>query len=115
MKYKYGDFTKSQIRETKEKMRRQIFFLLLIVDPTTSEDYEDVNIKDAFQNVLSTFGGLNDLLGYPQELVTIMSQLNAAFIEYKSSNFHWKKYRKLVLDAGNTVLKIKEVEDNANP
>lgn len=111
MKYKYGDFTCNQIKFTKEKMRKQIFFLLLIVDPLTSENYENVDVTDAFQNVLSTFGGLNDLLDYPQEFVTVMSQLNAAFIEYKSSNFHWNKYRKLILDAGNSVLKIKEVDD----
>lgn len=114
MKYKYGTFTPEQLEKTKEKMRKKIFFLLLIVDPTTSEDYENVDVKEAFQNVLSTFGGLNDLLGYPQEFVTIMSQLNAAFIEYKQSNFHWNKYRKLILDAGNSVLKIKEV-DYAEP
>ena len=94
MTYKYGDFTSNQISKTKEKMRKQIFFLLLIVDPTTAEEYENVDVRDAFQNVLSTFGGLNDLLGYPQEFVTVMSQLNAALLE-----------------AGNTVLKIKEVED----
>ena len=109
MRYRYGNFSSNQIEKTKEKMRKQIFFLLLIVDPTTSEDYDGVDVNDAFQNVLSTFGGLNDLLGYPQEFVTVMSQLNAAFIEYNDPNFHWTKYRKLILDAGNSVLKIKEV------
>ena len=115
MKYSYGDFTEKQIAKTKEKMRKQIFFLLLIVDPTTSEEYENVDVNDAFQNVLNTFGGLNDLLNYPQEFVDVMSLLNAAFLEYKKNNFNWNIYRKLILDAGSTVLKIKEVEENANP
>lgn len=114
MKYSYGDFTENQIKGTKEKMRKQIFFLLLIVDPKTSPDYKNVDIQDAFQNVLITFGGLNDLLNYPQEFVDVMSLLNAAFLEYKKDIFNWNMYRKLILDAGNAVLKIKEVED-ANP
>lgn len=110
MTYKYGDFTQEQITQTKQKMRKQIFFLLLIVDPKTASEY-DVDIDAAFQNVLWTFGGLNDLLKYPQELVTVMSLLDAAYLEYRSgADFSFGKYRKLVLDAGNEVLKIKEVE-----
>lgn len=111
MKYIYGDFTQSQIAETKKKMRKQIFFLLLIVDPKTAEEYK-VDVVDVFQNALWTFGGLNDLLGYPKELVTIMSWLDEAFLEYqKGDEFQFGKYRKLILDAGNEVLKIKEVDD----
>lgn len=114
MKFKYGEFSNKQISEIKEKMRKKIFFLLLIVDPNTSEEYENIDILATFQNVLNTFGGLNDLLGYPQEFVDVISLVNAAFIEYKKPNFNWSMYRKFILDAGNAVLKIKEVDD-ANP
>ncbi len=108
MMYKYGEFQEHQIAEAKQIMRKQIFFLLLIVDPDTAGQY-DVSVYDAFDNVLRTFGGLNDLLGFPAELVMVMSLLNAAFLEYKSCTFRFKVYRKLILDAGNEVLKIKEV------
>lgn len=108
MTYKYGDFKHNQIAETKLKMRKQIFFLLLIVDPETAWQYE-VSVLEAFENVLRVFGGLNDLLGYPSELVSVMSLLNAAFLEYKNVDFKYERYRKLILDAGNEVLKIKEV------
>lgn len=108
MEYKYGDFSQSQIAETKEKMRSQIFFLLLIVDEKTRDNY-DVDVNKVFENVLSTFGGLNDLLNYPQEFVSVMSLLDAAYLEYNSDNFRWTKYRKMILDAGNLVLQIKEV------
>ena len=40
MKYKYGEFTENQISLTKTKLRKQIFFLLLIVDPNTKAEYE---------------------------------------------------------------------------
>ena len=115
MIYKYGSFTQSQIAQTKEKMRKQIFFLLLIVDPKTSIEYENVDVKKAFENVLRTFGGLNELLNYPQELVKIMSLLEAARLEYLSEDFKFQTYRKIILDAGNEVLNIKEVDENAEP
>lgn len=109
MNYRYGNFTKDQIAETKQKMRKQIFFLLLIVDPVNAEEYDNVDVNEAIENVLDEFGGLNDLLNYPQELVEIMSLINSAKIEYNCRNFKWSKYRKLILDAGNKVLQIKEV------
>ena len=109
MDYRYGNFTQDQIVETKQKMRKQIFFLLLIVDPVKAEEYDNVDVNEAIDNVLNEFGGLNDLLNYPKELVEIMALINAAKIEYNSRNYNWSKYRKLILDAGNKVLKIKEV------
>lgn len=111
MKYKYGDFTEGQIADTKRKMRKQIFLLLLMVDPATAGQYEDMDIYDAFESVLVTFGGLNDLLNYPQELVGVMSMLDAAYLMLcDEGDLDWAKYRKLILDAGNEVLKIKEVD-----
>ncbi len=109
MEYKYGSYSQSQVAETKEKMRKQIFFLLVLVDPHSNEEFKDIDVDLAFQNILFTFGGLNDLLGCPQELVRIMSLLNAAYLEYKSESFSWKKYRKALLEAGSAVLNIKEV------
>lgn len=109
MESRYGNFTQDQIIETKQKMRKQIFFLLLIADPVNAEEYDNVDVNEAIENILVEFGGLNDLLNYPQELVDVMSLVNAAKIEYNSRNYNWRKYRKLILDAGNKVLKIKEV------
>lgn len=109
MEFRYGNFTQDQIAETKQKMRKQIFFLLLIADPVNAEEYDNVDVNEAIENILVEFGGLNDLLNYPQELVDVMSLVNAAKIEYNSRNYNWRKYRKLILDAGNKVLKIKEV------
>lgn len=109
MNYRYGQLSKEQIKSTKDNMRKQIFFLLIIVDPATAPEYQNISVDAAFENTLSTFGGLNDLLGYPSEFVKIISLLNAAYLEYKNESFKWEKYRKLILDAGCAVLKIKEV------
>lgn len=109
MKYKYGEFSKGQFAEAKEYLRKRIYFLLLIVDPETASNYADINVEKAFESTLTDIGGLNDLLGCPVELVTILSKLNAARLEYERDDFRWKKYRKLILDSGNEVMKIKEV------
>ena len=109
MKYKYGEFTQNQIALTKAKIRKQIFFLLLIVDPDTKAQYEGTDPIAAIENLQWFIAGFNELLNHPQELVTIASLLSAALIEYTSPDFTFGKYRKFVLDAGNEVLKIKEV------
>lgn len=108
IEYTYGDFSSDQIIQTKKRMRNQIFFLLQIVDPATTKNY-DVDINEAFVNVLTTWGSLNDLLNYPDEFCEVMALLNAAYLEWKSRTFSWAHCRKLILDAGNSVLKIKEV------
>ena len=109
VEHKYGYFTSNQITQTKEKMRKQIYFLLLIADPKTKQDYEDVSVNAAFDNVLHKFAGMNRLLSFPQPLVDVLSLLEAALVEYNKPNFNFGIYRKLVLDAGAEVQKIEEV------
>lgn len=111
MKHKYGEFSLKQSIEYREKMRKQIFFLLLIVDPNTKAEYKDVDVDEAFENVLRTFGGYNELLGCPMPMVTVMSMLNAARMELHNREFSFATYRKLILDAGSEVLKIGEGVD----
>lgn len=109
MKYKYGEFSVEQIAETKKKLRKRIFFLLLYADPEKTEEYKCVSVDDAIESVLCAIGGFNELLGFPEELVEVSCLLNAALIEHKKTDFNFAKYRKLILDAGNKVLKIREV------
>ena len=109
VKYKYGEFKTKQIRETKETIRKQIFFLLLLADPATKGQYPDVDIKLAFDNLLHKFNGFNSLLSYPPEVVEVLSILEEARGELDKPEFDFEIYRKLVLDAGATVVKIKEV------
>lgn len=108
MTYKYGEFTENQIGQTKERMRKQIFFLLLCVDPQTKENYKNVNVDQAFDSLMREFAAFNNLLLCPKEMVSVMTLLEAARNNYKEQ-FDWSVYRKLILDAGNMVLKIKEV------
>ena len=109
MIYKYGEFSDNQFEQTKVYMRKQIFFLLLIVDPNTCDQYSAVNVDEAFSGVLRKFGGLNKILFEPPEMVRVISLLEAALEEYHKANFSFSIYRKLVLDAGAEVLRIQEV------
>ena len=109
MKHKYGEFSSQQIKQTKQSIRKSIFFLLLYVDPKTKQEYEDVNVNKAFDGLLHRLGGMNDILLYPPELVTVISLLQEAWIEFNKEDFDFGVYRKLILDAGAETDKIKEV------
>ena len=109
MKHLYGEFTQNQIAETKKSLRGSIFFLLLCVDNKTSHEYKDVDVNKCFNGLLLKIGGMNKLLMNQPELVTVMSLLQAAMNEFNNPEFNFQTYRKLILDAGAEVYKLKEV------
>jgi len=108
MTTKYGYYSPAQIHSTKLSIRKSIFFLLLYVDPATREQYLNIDVADAFRNLQYKLNGLNSILLEPPELVETMSLLEAALKEYENDCFLWSRYRKLILDAGSEIMKIKE-------
>ncbi len=108
--YKYGEFMEQQVNDAKSKIRKKIFFLLLIVDPETRDQFEDVNVEEAFNNVQDLINGLNAILLYPHEVVLASSLIESALVEYKSEKFSYTRYRKLLLDAGWEITRVKEVK-----
>lgn len=109
MKHLYGEFTQNQISQTKISLRKSIFFLLVCVDEKTSQDCKEVDVNKCFEGLLLKLGGMNKLFMEPPELVTVLSLLQAAMIEYNKPKFNFHTYRKLILDAGAEVDKLKEV------
>lgn len=107
-KYKYGVFKDTQVEKYKRIMRKSIFFLLLCVDPATKDEYENIDVNKTFDDILYKLSGFNELLFYPVEMVSIISLIEMARIEFNKSDFDFSVYRKLILDAGAEVLKIKE-------
>ena len=104
--HKYGEFTDMQISEIKEILRKRIFFLLLVAeDMETKTKFPEVNLEQANTTLLWRISGLNELLGNPTELVTVLSLLEEAKNTI-NDNFDFAKYRKLILDAGAEVMKI---------
>ena len=109
MKHLYGEFSQNQIEQAKKSLRKSIFFLLVCVDKRTAPTDVEIDVNKCFNGLLLKIGGMNKLLMEPPELVTVMSLLQAAMIEYNSSEFDFKIYKKLILDAGAEVDKLKEV------
>lgn len=109
MKHLYGEFTREQIVQAKKSLRSSIFFLLLCVDKNTSSEYKDIDVNKNFEGLLLKIGGMNELLMNQPELVTVLSLLQAAMMEYNNPEFNFRTYRKLILDAGAEVDKLKEV------
>lgn len=105
---KYGYYSPTQIHSTKISIQKSIFFLLLCVDPATASNYSGVNVADAFGNLQNRLVGLNSILLEPPELVETMGLLETALKEYNSECFNFSKYRKLILDAGAAIMRIKE-------
>ena len=110
MKHLYGEFSQNQIEQTIKSLRGTIFFLLLCVDRKTACEYEDVDVNMCFEGLLLKMGGLNKLLFEPPEIVTTMSLVQAALIEYRKPKLRFKVYRKLILDAGAEIEKLLEEE-----
>ena len=106
MQNKYGYFDDKQIEKYRINLHKDLFWLLLYKDPKTKDEYSYVDFNKYFDGVMRKFSGLNALLFYPTEIVSIMSLLEAAFIESQKDNFNYKAYRKLVLDAHAEVDKI---------
>lgn len=109
---KYGTYSFNQISFVKTFIRKSIFFLLLYVDPNTKDTYYDVDVEDAFLSLQLKLDGLNSILLEPPELVIVMALLESALNEYKSPNFDFKIYRKLILDAGSEIMKVSDYKEN---
>lgn len=110
MNYKYGEIPRSQFFDVKQLMRKKIFFLLLCADKDFEDEYKDIDVPSAIDSLLVEFDGLNELLLYPPEMMRIMAILTSAKNEYQKDDYNFRRYRKLILDAGAEVLKIREVQ-----
>ena len=108
MDYLYGTFTDKQICEIARSMHGDIHKLLL---------YKDKNIKDKifdsdsdflifFENLLYRFGGLNELLGEPIQIINLMSSLQAAYSCVQKDNYSYKLFRRLILDSHSYIKEI---------
>lgn len=107
-KHRYGKFSDMQMSEIKRSLRGSIFFLLQCADPNTSGNYPGKDVNEIFQNIQYDLDGLNSLLFYPVELVPVIELLEAARVTYNKPDSQFEDYRKLILDAGVAVLKLKE-------
>lgn len=101
MKYLYGEFSDKQIELNAALMHSEIHRLLLHKDPKVTEEIfaSNEDFVNYFSNLLIRYGGLNELLGEPNNMIALMSTLQAAYDESQSADFRFKVFRRLILDA----------------
>ena len=109
MKTIYGDFSPTQVSYLKSSLQKKIVWLLIYADPKTNFKYDKHILKPYFESLLKKIGGLNSVLNYPNEIVDILSILQAAYIDCCKHEFVFNnRYREFILDAHALVGKIKE-------
>lgn len=101
MKSLYGNLSDSQVHSNENDLIDQIFSLL------PAKEQNDVNLNYMFDTILFRINGLNDLLCNPPELITVMSNLQAARTETE-----FKLYRKAILDSCSTIHKLMNDSDD---
>lgn len=115
MNYLYGTFSDSQIEDNAKLMHGEIHKLLLQKDPQIVKKIfqSDDEFLSYFRNLLYRFGGLNELLHEPPQMVSLMATLQAAYSETQTNAFHWETYRRLILDAHAYIKDMFEEVSNA--
>ena len=105
--HKYGEFKECQVDYYQDKLRKKIFWLILYTDEKTKNDFDSVDVVHYHENLLLEISSCNELLKFPRDFVELINSLEMALIILKSENFNFNKYRKLVLDAGAIITRMK--------
>ena len=107
VKHRYGVFDESQFSEYKKRMQKKIFWLIIYTDPKTREPYKDVDVVSYHKNIMEQISGLNSLMFHPSGVVDILCALESALSILEQDEFNFQGYRKLVLDAGAMMDRLK--------
>lgn len=100
IQHKYGEFKNSQVEYYKQKFRKKIFWLILYTDKRTNQNYQNIDVEEFHKNLIFEISSCNELLLHPQNFVEIINRLEQALKVLESDKFDFKKYKKLVFDAG---------------
>lgn len=107
MIYKYGEnLVESQFEEFKDKLHKEIHWLLIYKDPRETEKYSHVNFNKYFEGLMRRLDGMNSLMFYPKNMIFLLDNLEAAYLETIKDDFNYSAYRKLIFDAQASVDKI---------
>ncbi len=106
MEHKYGSFDDGQLERYKEKLHKDIHWLLIYKDPNLVDQYGNVDYQKYYTFLMKRIDGLNKLLFYPTEIVNLMSILEASNIETLKETFDFVSYKKLIFDAQSIVNKL---------
>lgn len=101
MNYVYGNFSNEQMQANEQLMHSEIHKLLLYKDKNVTQKIFDSeeDFQNYFNNLLYRFGGLNELLFCPVQMVALMATLRAAYDMVNDDSYDYCQYRRLILDA----------------
>lgn len=105
--FEYGECTENQLEFYKTKLQKKIFWLIIYTDPKTSEPYKNFDVLRFHRNLIEEFSSFNSMFDFPDDFLEIINCLNEALDILMSDRFDFKRYRKLVLDAGALVTSLK--------
>mgnify|MGYP007069851954 CR=1 FL=1 len=118
MKYLYGEFSTEQIQLNAKLMHSEVHKLLLYKDKNVTQEIfsNDEDFQVYFKNLLYRFGGLNELLNCPTQMVALIATLQSAYDLAKNNSFNYCEYRRLILNAHNYIKIIfEEMEERKCP
>lgn len=93
-------FSLQQVEKYKKQLHDTIHWLLIYKEKRYS------GLDDYFSSVLFRINGLNSMLDYPEEMVELVTLLEAARMESHKDTCKHKVYRKAILDAHAVVDRI---------
>lgn len=116
MKHLYGEFSSEQIQLNSRLMHNEVHKLLLYKDKNIEQEIfaSDEDFIIYFTNLLHRFGGLNELLGCPVQMVALLATLQSAFDMAQSDDFNYCEYRRLILDSHNYIKNMFEEMEGEN-
>ncbi len=97
MKCKYSHISNQQKMDYAKALHRDIHWLLIYKE----NGYDKLDVY--FSSILFKLGGLNSLLHHPQEMIEVLSLLEAARMECDKSDCDFRAYRKAILDAQSLI------------
>lgn len=108
VKYKYGTFDEQQIDFYKTRFQKKIFWLILYTDENTRHDFGNIDVEKYHVKCMEQLAGFNSLFGYSPDMVDILVTLECALnVLQDHDGFDFTKYRKLILDAGGMVKRLR--------
>ncbi len=105
--HKYGVFTSNQIEYYQEKLRKKLFWLILYTDEETKDEFKNVDVLKYHKDLLFEISSYNALLLYPENFTEIINSLETALGVLESNHFNFKRYKRLVFDAGAKLQQLK--------
>lgn len=100
MEYKYGVLPKEQLEDYTKRMHGMIHWLLIY------QEEKNPALDNYFSKVQYKLDGINSLFKYPASMIEVMGLVESALLESRKENPSHKKFRKMILDAHETIDKM---------